>query len=91
MYQMGDIWGGWNSSSGKTVSIETARNVATAYRCINVISDDVAKIPLYTYDSLARFKIDRILPDADAQNIAWLLEVSPNRYMSPFIFKKSVM
>jgi HK97 family phage portal protein len=91
MYQMGDVFGGWNSSAGKTVSIETAKNVATAYRCINVLSDDVAKIPLYTYDSPKRFQIDRIMPDATVQNIAWLLEVSPNRYMSPFIFKKSLI
>ena len=91
VYQAGDFWGGWGSSAGKTVSVETAKNVATAYRCINVLSDDVAKIPLYTYESPERFKIDRIMPDAEKQNIAWLLEVSPNRYMSPFIFKKSLM
>lgn len=91
MYQMGNIWGGWQSSAGKTVSMENAKNVATAYRCINVLSDDVAKIPLYTYSSPKRFQIDRIMPDATIQNIAWLLEVSPNRYMSPFIFKKSLI
>jgi HK97 family phage portal protein len=91
MYQMGDIWGGWSSSSGKTVTVENAKNIATAYRCINVLSDDVAKIPLYTYKSPSRFQIDRIMPDAAMENIAWLLEVSPNRYMSPFIFKKSLI
>ena len=48
IYQYGDIWGGWSSSAGKTVTVETAKNVATAYRCINVLSDDVAKIPLYS-------------------------------------------
>jgi phage portal protein BeeE len=77
MYQMGDIWGGWSSSSGKTVTVENAKNVATEYRCINVLSDDVAKIPLYTYKSPSRFQIDRIMPDAAMENIAWLLEVSP--------------
>lgn len=91
MYQMGDVWGGWQSSAGKTVTLENAKNVATAYRCINVLSDDVAKIPLYTYNQPERFKIDRVMPDATLQNIAWLLEVSPNRYMSPFIFKKSLI
>lgn len=91
MYQMGDIFGGWQSSAGKTVTLENAKSVATAYRCINVLSDDVAKIPLYTYEQPERFIINRIMPDAALQNIAWLLEVSPNRYMSPFIFKKSLM
>jgi MFS family permease len=51
----------------------------------------VAKIPFYTCKSPSRFQIDRILPDATMENIAWLLEVSPNRYMSPFIFKKSLI
>lgn len=91
VYQMGDVWGGWNSSAGKTVTVETAKNVATAYRCINVLSDDVAKIPLYTYNQPKRFMIDRILPDAVAHNIAWNLEVRPNRFMTPFIFKKALM
>lgn len=91
MYQMGDVWGGWQSSAGKTVTMENAKNVATAYRCINVLSDDVAKIPLYTYNRPEPQQIDRVMPDATIQNIAWLLEVSPNRYMSPFIFKKSLI
>lgn len=91
VYQYGDIWGGWSSSSGKTVTVETAKNVATAYRCINVLSDDVAKIPLYTYNQPGRFQIDRIMPDAVHQNVPWLLEISPNRYMTPFIFKKALM
>lgn len=102
-YQMGDIWGGWSSKAGQTVTYENARCIATAYRCINVLSDDVAKIPLYTYQTPEQPetpspsdigpipKIDRIMPDANMENIAWLLEVSPNRYMSPFIFKKSLM
>lgn len=91
MYQMGSFWGGWQSSAGKIVTMENAKNVATAYRCINILSDDVAKIPLYTYESPKRFQINRVMPDATLQNIAWLLEVSPNRYMSPFIFKKSLI
>jgi HK97 family phage portal protein len=91
MYQMGDIWGGWSSSSGKTVTVENAKNVATAYRCINVLSDDVAKIPLLTYSTPRRGQIDIVAPDTAIENIAWLLEISPNRYMSPFIFKKSLI
>ncbi len=90
-YQNGSIFGGWSSSAGKRVSEETAKNVATAYRCINVISDDVAKIPLQTFCSPQRGIINRIQPDAAQQNIPYLLEVRPNRYQTPFIFKKSLM
>lgn len=91
VYQSGSMFGGWSSSAGKTVSVDTAKNVATAYRCINVLSDDVAKIPLQTFSSPKRGQIDRIMPDWKTQNISYLLEVSPNRYMSPFIFKKSIV
>jgi len=91
VYQTGSMFGGWSSSAGKTVSVDTAKNVATAYRCINVLSDDVAKIPLQTFYSPKRGEINRIQPDARQQNIPYLLEVKPNRYMTPFIFKKSLM
>lgn len=86
-----DLFGGWSSSAGKTVSPETAKTVATAYRCINVLSDDVAKIPIQMYSSPQRGKIDRIYPDAAVKNLPYLLEVQPNRYMSPFLFKKSLI
>jgi len=75
-------------SSGQTVTPETSRNVSTAYRCINVLSDDVAKLPLQTFISRIPGQIERVKPSAQAQNIAWLLEIQPNRWMTPFIFKK---
>lgn len=76
------------TSAGQQVTAETSRNVATAYRCINVLSDDVAKLPLQTFMSTAPRQIERVRPSNRIQNIAWLLEVSPNRWMTPFIFKK---
>ncbi len=76
------------SDSGQRVTAETSRNVATAYRCINVLSDDVAKLPLQTFMSMAPGQIERVRPSNRAQNISWLLEVSPNRWMTPLVFKK---
>jgi len=76
------------STSGQTVTVETSRNVATAYRCINVLSDDVAKLPLQTFMSRIPGVIERVPASSRLGNIAWLLEVSPNRWMTPLVFKK---
>ncbi len=74
--------------SGQHVTAETSRNIATAYRCINVLSDDVAKLPLQTFMSRIPGQIERVKPSNRLQNISWLLEVSPNRWMTPLVFKK---
>jgi HK97 family phage portal protein len=77
--------------NGKHVNSETSRNIATAYRCINILSDDVAKLPLQSFVSRTSGQIDRISPSSRLENIAWLLEISPNRWMTPFVFKKLII
>ncbi len=79
------------TTSGETVTAETSKNIATAYRCGNVLSDDVAKMPFQIFTRRDPRKIERILPDGRIRNLAWNLEVQPNRYMNPFIWKKTVM
>lgn len=79
------------TSSGQPVTVATSRNIHTAYRCINILSDDVAKMPLHTFVSRAPGQIERVRPDFRLQNIAYLLEVSPNRWMTPFAWKKAVI
>ena len=79
------------SSSGQAVTAETSKNVATAYRCINILSDDLAKMPLQTFMSRSPGQIERLRPNARQQNTPWLLEVTPNRWMTPFVFKKTLM
>lgn len=75
-------------SSGQNVTAESAKNVSTAYRCINILSDDIAKLPFQTYRVAGPGKIERVKPSVIFQNVPYLLEYSPNRYMVPFIFKK---
>ncbi len=82
---------GLQSASGQTVSAETANNVATAYRCVNIISDDIAKMPLQTFTSRRSGDIDRLRANAFQQNIAYRLEKKPNRWQTPFQFKKRVI
>ena len=79
------------TSSGQVVTVERSKNVATAYRCVNILSDDVAKMPLQTFVARRPGQIDRLHPDSRMQNISWLLEISPNRWMTPFILKKAVI
>jgi HK97 family phage portal protein len=76
------------TESGKHVSIETAKCIATAYRCANIISDDIASMPFQMFEKIGP-NIERVKPDANLRNMAYLLEVQPNRWMTPFIFKKT--
>jgi HK97 family phage portal protein len=84
------ISGSTRTKSKQRVDEDSAKRVATAYRCENTISDDIAMMPLQQFN---RFQdnIRRIYPDAVARNTAYLLERQPNRWMTPFIFKKTVI
>lgn len=81
---------GRTTKSGKTVSVETAKSIATAYRCGNVISDDIAGMPQQVFRKF-QGNVGRIYPDAVTRNTAFLLEKQPNRWMTPFLFKKTVI
>ena len=76
------------TGSGQSVSPEKSKNVATAYRCGNILSDDVAKMPLQTFVSRRPGEIERVRPNGRLKNIAYRLERKPNRWWSPFLFKK---
>jgi HK97 family phage portal protein len=89
MVEFGDVL--TVATSGQHVTAESSKNVATAYRCINVLSDDVAKLPLQTFISRAAGQIERVKASSRTQNIAWLIEVSPNRWMTPLVFKKTAI
>jgi HK97 family phage portal protein len=78
------------TKSKQLVSPEMSKAVAVVYRCSNAISDDIAKMSLQQFvhvDDGAK----KVQPDAAARNMAYLLEVSPNRYMAPFIMVKTIV
>lgn len=86
-----DYLGGGPTSSGQMVTPENSRTVASAYRCANIISDDVAKMPLKVFRRNSG-QINQVDPDETSRNLAYLLEISPNRYQwTPFLFKKSII
>ncbi len=76
--------------TGKSVSAETAKTIATAYRCGNILSDDIASLPFQVFQKNGR-SITQVDPDAVVRNTAYLIEIEPNRWMTPFVFKKTIV
>jgi HK97 family phage portal protein len=79
---------GAQTISGQRVSPESSKKLSTAYRCGNIISDDVAIMPMQMFRRVGRNSI-RIEADDVLRNAAYLMEIAPNRWMTPFIFKKT--
>jgi HK97 family phage portal protein len=78
------------TKTGKNVSAETAKTIATAYRCGNILSDDIASLPFQVFRKTGR-SIEQVDPDHALRNTAYLMEIEPNRWMTPFVFKKTVV
>lgn len=82
---------GWSRTKSKqVVNEDSAKRIATVYRCANTISDDIGMMPLQVFNSFQK-KITRIYPNAALRNTAFLLEKQPNRWMTPFIWKKTII
>jgi HK97 family phage portal protein len=84
------IGGTYYTKASQVVSAETAKTISTAYRCKNIIGDDVAKMPFQMFQRNGK-NVEHVSPDALMRNKSYLLEIQPNRWMTPFIFKKTVM
>lgn len=80
---------GYSTSSGEKITVAASMTIATAYRAKNIISDDVAKMPLQVMQRVGR-NIQQVMPDAVTRNMAYLLQISPNLWgWTPFQFKKA--
>lgn len=81
-----------NTYTRAKVSVDegTAKSIATAYRCGNIISNDIAKLPFQQFRRVGK-SVEHVSPDAVIRNLPYLLEIQPNRWMTPFIFKKTVV
>lgn len=78
------------TASGERVSPEGSKGIATAYRAANIISDDVAKMPLQLMQRKAG-KTTQVAPDP-SRNLPYLVEISPNQWgWTPFQFKKATI
>lgn len=63
-----------------------ATQFASVYACINVLSDDIAKLPWKSYKQ-TKNSIDK---DSES-DVSYVLNVRPNRFMNPFVYKKLVV
>lgn len=80
---------GGRSVAGPVVDGESSRSVATAYRATNILSDDIAKMPLQQFIDMGNDIKERVKPNAKLRNMAYLLEISPNLWgWTPFQLKK---
>ena len=73
-----------------TVTVETAKKLSTVYRCMNILSDDIAALPFQQFMRLDRGS-RRVKPDGSSRNAAYLIEIEPNRWQTPFVFKKKLI
>ena len=82
--------GGWAKTvAGQRVDEDSAKKIATAYLCGAIIADDIGMMPLQHYKRAGR-GAERVQPNVNERNTAYLLEMEPNRWMSPYIFKRTV-
>lgn len=78
-----DMFGGRETASGEKISETTALIHPDVYACVNVLSDDIAKLPIHTF-----LKQNEDIKNIKDHPVAKLLYIKPNRYMTPFTFKK---
>lgn len=82
---------GEQTQAGERVSVASSMSVATFYRGMNIISDDVAKMPLQMFEKSGE-NVKQVDADGALYNLAYLLQVSPNQWgWTPFQFKKAVI
>lgn len=87
----GNKWAGRAYTKSKQyVSPELSKSVAVVFRCGNGISDDIASMPLHHLRRTDGETV-KIEPDPTVQNTSYLVEVAPNRWMNPFVFKKTAV
>ncbi len=79
----------YKTRSKQRVTEDSAKRVATAYRCANTICDDLGLMPLQQFNSF-QGTVTRLYPNATTRNLAYLLEIQSNRWMVPFLWKRTV-
>lgn len=65
-----------------------ATNFDTVYACVNVLSDDIAKLPFKTYKKDNETGSIHEIKDNDVYRV---IRIRPNSYMTPFNFVKLMM
>ena len=61
---------------------DAAMRISTVSRCIDILSDSIAKMPFFVYDRDTRVRVEH--------PALQLLELRPNRWQTPTVFKKQL-
>lgn len=80
-------FGGVVSASGEIITPEVTLKIATAYRCVAIISGAIATLPL----DLIRRVDARTREEADDHPLFQILRVKPNAWQTPAEFKRLMM
>ena len=75
------------SSAGKNVNERSAMKMTAVYSCVRILAEAVAGLPLHLY----RYKEDGGKERAIDNNLYHLLHDEPNKEMSSFIFRETLM
>jgi HK97 family phage portal protein len=75
------------SSAGKNVNERSAMQMTAVYSCVRILAEAVAGLPLHLY----RYKEDGGKERAIDNNLYHLLHDEPNKEMSSFIFRETLM
>lgn len=75
-----------NQSTSTSLTKSNATSFNTIYSCVNVLSDDIAKLPWKTYK-----KTKGVINRKAEHPLDYLLTKRPNEYQTPFSFKKAIM
>ena len=75
------------SSAGKNVNERSAMQMTAVYSCVRILAEAVAGLPLHLY----RYKEDGGKERAIDSNLYHLLHDEPNKEMSSFIFRETLM
>ena len=78
----GDLIAAGYPADGTDVAEDYARKLSVVDRCVEILSDSMAKLPIYLFDSRTRERIDHPL--------LYLINIRPNEAMAPSVAKKLV-
>ena len=79
-----DLDGALTSLSGEAVNPGSALRLSAVFRCTNILSDDISKLPLHIF---------KMTPDGNrsidpGHPVSRLLSIAPNEAMTPIVFWK---
>jgi HK97 family phage portal protein len=81
-----EIFGGRDTYAGKTVTVQTAVEVAVVFACCRVLADGVAQVPLKIFQ-----QNDRTRLPAKEHPLYFVLYRKPNSWQTSFEYRETIM